>query len=36
MNDWANLGDEALETLDSVGLIPTGMKKEAKTNFRNS
>ena len=36
MNDWENLSDEALETLDSVGLIPTGMKKEVKTNFRNS
>ena len=36
MNDWVNLGDEALETLDSVGLIPTGMEKEVKTNFRNS
>ena len=36
MDDWANLGDEALETLDSVGLIPKGMEKEIKTNFRNS
>jgi len=36
MNDWANLSDEALETLDSVGLIPKGMEKEVKTNFRNS
>ena len=36
MNDWENLQDEALETLDSVGLIPQGMKKEVKTNFRNS
>lgn len=36
MNDWENLSDEALETLDSVGLIPKGMKKEVKTNFRNS
>lgn len=36
MNDLANLSDEALEVLDSVGLIPTGMKKEVKTNFRNS
>ena len=35
MDDWVNLGDEALETLDSVGLIPKGMKKEVKTNFRN-
>ena len=36
MNDWENLSDEALEVLDSVGLIPKGMKKEVKTNFRNS
>jgi len=36
MNNWANLHDETLETLDSVGLIPKGMKKEVKTNFRNS
>ncbi len=36
MKDWANLQDESLETLDSVGLIPTGMEKEVKTNFRNS
>lgn len=36
MNDWEELSDEALETLDSVGLIPKGMKKEVKTNFRNS
>jgi hypothetical protein len=36
MNDWANLGDEALETMDSVGLIPKGMSQEVKTNFRNS
>ena len=36
MDDWVNLGDEALETLDSVGLIPKGMEKEVKTNFRNS
>ena len=36
MNDWENLSDEALEVLDSIGLIPKGMKKEVKTNFRNS
>ena len=36
MDDWANLADEALEVLDSVGIIPKGMKKEVKTNFRNS
>ena len=36
MKDWADLQDESLETLDAVGLIPKGMKKEVKTNFRNS
>ena len=36
MNDWANIQDESLETMDSLGLIPKGMKKEVKTNFRNS
>ena len=36
MNGWANLQDESLETMDSLGLIPKGMKKEVKTNFRNS
>ncbi len=36
MNDWANLQDESLETMDSLGLIPKGMEKEVKTNFRNS
>ena len=36
MNDWANLQDESLEKMDSLGLIPKGMKKEVKTNFRNS
>ena len=36
MNDWANLQDESLETIDSLGLIPKGMKKKVKTNFRNS
>ena len=36
MEDWANLSDEALETLDAVGLIPKGMKEEVKTNFRKS
>lgn len=36
MKDWQNLHEEALETLDAVGLIPKGMKKEIKTNFRNS
>lgn len=36
MKDWADLQDESLETLDAVGLIPKGMEKEMKTNFRNS
>ena len=36
MDDWANLSDEALKVLDSIRLIPKGMKKEVKTNFRNS
>ena len=36
MNDWANLQDESLETLDAVGLIPMGMENEVKTNFCNS
>ena len=36
MDDWKNLVDESLETLDSIGLIPKDMKREVKTNFRNS
>ena len=36
MNDWANLHEETLKILDSVGLIPKGMDREVKTNFRNS
>ena len=36
MKDWQNLSDETLETLDAVGLIPKGMDREVKTNFRNS
>ena len=36
MDDWANLADEGLEALDSVGLLPKGMKEKVKTNFRNS
>lgn len=36
MDDWADLQDEALEVLDSVGLKPMGFKEEVKTNFRNS
>ena len=36
MNDWANLGDESLEVMDSLGIIPKGMSQEVKTKFRNS
>ena len=36
MKEWADLQDESLETMDSLGLIPMGMEKEVKTNFRNS
>lgn len=36
MEDWANLQDEALEVLDSVGLTPNGFSNEIKTNFTNS
>ena len=36
MADWANLQDEALEVLDSVGLTPNGFSNEIKTNFTNS
>jgi len=36
INDWANLGDESLEVMDSLGIIPKGMSQEIKTNFRNS
>ncbi len=36
MNDWANLHEETLKILDSVGLIPKGMDREVMTNFRNS
>ena len=36
MKEWADLQDESLETMDSLGLIPKGMEKEVKTNFRNS
>src|SRR5574344_1930143 len=36
MNDWANLHEETLKILDSDGLIPKGMDREVKTNFRNS
>ena len=34
--EWADLQDESLETMDSIEIIPEGMKKEVKTNFRNS
>lgn len=34
--DWANLQDEGLELLDSIGFVPKGKKLEVKTNFRNS
>ena len=34
--DWADLQDESLETMDSIEIIPEGMKKEVMTNFRNS
>jgi len=36
LDDWADLQDESLDILDSVGLIPRGQKEEVKTNFRNS
>lgn len=36
MNDWANLGNESLEVMDSLGIIPKGMSQEVKTNFCNS
>ncbi len=36
INDWANLGDESLEVMDSLGIIPKGMSQEIKTKFRNS
>ena len=36
MEDWANLQDEALEVLDSVGLMPNGSSNVIKTNFTNS
>lgn len=36
MDDWADLQDEALEVLDSIGLVPKNMNKEVKTNFRHS
>jgi hypothetical protein len=35
-DDWAKLQDEALETLDSIGLTPKGQKEKVKTNFSNS
>ena len=33
LDDWANLADEGLEALDSVGLLPKGFKEKVKTNF---
>ena len=36
MEDWADLQDEALDVLDSVGLTPNGFSNEIKTNFTNS
>lgn len=36
LDDWANLADEGLDALDSVGLLPKGFKEKVKTNFRNS
>lgn len=36
MEDWANLQDEALRVLDSVGLMPNGFSNVIKTNFTNS
>ena len=36
MEDWANLQDEALRVLDSVGLMPNGSSNVIKTNFTNS
>ena len=33
MDDWANLADEGLEALDSVGLLPKGMKEKVKDIF---
>ena len=36
LDNWANLADEGLEALDSVGLLPKGFKEKVKTNFRNS
>lgn len=36
LEDWANLSDETLDVLDSVGLLPRGFKEKVKTNFRNS
>ena len=35
MDDWANLADEGLEALDSVGLLPKGMKEKVKDIFLN-
>lgn len=32
LEDWANLSDETLDVLDSVGLLPRGFKEKVKTN----
>lgn len=36
MKDWADLQDESLKVLDSVGLLPDGFTEEVKTNFQGS
>ena len=36
MKDWADLQDESLEVMDSLGLLPKGFTEEVKTNFQGS
>lgn len=36
MQDWADLHNESLEVLDSVGLLSKGFTEEVKTNFHGS
>lgn len=36
MQDWADLQNESLEVLDSVGLLSKGFTEEVKTNFHGS
>lgn len=36
MQDWADLQNESLEFLDSVGLLSKGFTEEVKTNFHGS